>query len=382
MSFKKYDKIIFFPSVYWSHNWERQHELIYRITASVQRKVLIMQPLGLINYSLWNIVGKIFIKLKERSTFENSENPKLNNMVFGQLNYIPFHFIKSIDLVNFFFLKMKLKIKRNTKVFYWFTYVNGFTIKLISKNSFSVIDLAARRQVMNLISKRAKETERIAVENANIVFVDNYNTYLDYKDLNNQIYYVPQGVGIEMFTKPEPIDYLIKFKKEGKKIVGYCGALHASINYELLRTVIQALPDYIFLFVGNIVDKKSSILTHFDNVLFLGRKDKRELVNYYHIFDVGLIPYELTPFTSGVFPTKLFEYAACEVPIISSALPDILQYEKPFLKIYKTSEEMINYIKDLSQKKVIFRKDLISFAQDNTWEKRFNFIQSKIDEVQ
>ncbi|WP_375580218.1 glycosyltransferase [Marivirga tractuosa] len=348
----------------------------------MKNNVLIMQPLGLINHGIRSILNKISVKLKERSTINDSKNPKLSNMIFTQLNYIPFHFIKPINFINFLIIKQKLGVQQKDKIIYWFTYVNGFTVKLISENSFTIIDLAARRQVMNSISGKAKETERFAVKRANIVFVDNYNTFLDYKDLNNQIYYVPQGVGIEMFKKPQHIAHLNNLKKDGKKVVGYCGALHDSINYKVLSNVIEALPDFIFMFVGNVVDKKANELKHYKNVLFVGRKDKRELVNYYHLFDVGLIPYELTPFTSGVFPTKLFEYAACGVPIISSALPDILQYEKPFLKIYYSAEEMVTQIRELSQYKLTFEKNLNSFAKENTWEKRFNFVMDKIEKLE
>jgi len=49
--------------------------------------------------------------------------------------------------------------------------------------------------------------------------------------------------------------------------------------------------------------------------------------------DLGLIPYRITPYTASVYPTKLNEYLAMGLPVVSSAIEEVVcfQQENPDL---------------------------------------------------
>jgi glycosyltransferase involved in cell wall biosynthesis len=57
-----------------------------------------------------------------------------------------------------------------------------------------------------------------------------------------------------------------------------------------------------------------------ESVLYLGVKnDKKEIAEILSAGDVGIIP---GLYTKGQLPVKLFEYAACELPIVAAVHPD------------------------------------------------------------
>ena len=83
--------------------------------------------------------------------------------------------------------------------------------------------------------------------------------------------------------------------------------------------------------------------------------------------------------TSGVFPTKLFEYLAAEKPVLSTALPDLLEYEEGFITIIDENNCTQKLANTLTS--AVDKKSLENFVTENTWDKRFEFILSKSFQV-
>src|SRR5690606_22334351 len=63
------------------------------------------------------------------------------------------------------------------------------------------------------------------------------------------------------------------------------------------------------------------------NVLFLGLKAQVDLPAYVQRFDVGLIPFKVSPTTHAVSPLKIFEYLASGVPVAAPPLRAIAGLE-------------------------------------------------------
>jgi glycosyltransferase involved in cell wall biosynthesis len=142
------------------------------------------------------------------------------------------------------------------------------------------------------------------------------------------------------------------------------------------------------MFVGNVLEPKANNLLKLPNVIFTGQKDHSLLGQYYSLFDIGLIPYTIEPYTSGVFPTKFFEYLICNVPVISSALPDLVNFGSlEFLRIYANQDEFIksvNYYLDNEDAKSIELKKsnkMRTFAEQNSWDNRFNIIKQELNDL-
>lgn len=381
--FNNIKNIICFPSIYWSHNWERHQEIIYRFSLFFsQKNIKIVQPLGMITPSIHNIFYKIKTKLKERKKNDESYTNMINeNMDFVNLNFIPIYHNELIDKINSYNMRCKIDVKDSLV---WATYVNSFMFESFVNAPYKILDLATRRQVNEKLTNSVKSLEIEAVKEADVVFVDNINTFKDYKDYAKRIEYIPQGVNLKDFPKEAKLEEYHYLKQNSEsKIIGYCGALHEYIDYDLFEKLIKTFSNHIFMIVGNTIDDRAKKLFNYSNVVEIGRVAHSELVKYYNFFDIGLIPYSIEPFTTGVFPTKFFEYLATDCVVLSCELPDLVQYEdKTFVSIYRNEEEAMQLLKNLiNEKERINKKEMREFVKKHTWEIRFKAMIKSIGET-
>lgn len=364
-----------FPTMAWGRNWERQHEIIYFLAGITSGKVYIHQPFGMINYGLADLYRKVKgLRAELQIAPEEQANPLRENMIFLRTPFIPRHHNKWADAINTRLIQKATPVALQDAIVFA-TYVNSFTYQIFKKANFKILDLAARRQTLHELSADFKALEKEAVATADVVFADNIMTIKDYKSLNNNLVYLPQGVNLERF-EGIPLSADLQHWRDGfAKVVGYSGS-DIVMDYAFLNTLIAARPDYLFLFVGDMLRPESKDLLRYKNVLFTGRIDFQNLGAYYQLFDVGLIPYLLNDRTSGVFPTKLFEYLAAGVPVLTTALPDLSNFNKSFIVVAdeKTAPEKV----DMLMHKLPNPAELYTFVSENTWQARFDVLLEKI----
>ena len=121
------------------------------------------------------------------------------------------------------------------------------------------------------------------------------------------------------------------------KIVCYCGNTYSGRGIELLVDAASKFKDLVFLVVGGLDEDNNKYIRmanerSINNLLIQGFVPHTEVPKYLKASDVLVIPYssnmtirggiKAVEFTS---PIKLFEYMAAGKPIISSALPTIIE---------------------------------------------------------
>ena len=141
---------------------------------------------------------------------------------------------------------------------------------------------------------------------------------------SDNVHYVPHGVDHAHFAAalddgPLPADLL---PLPGPR-VGFFGLLHEWVDLELIGALADRLP-YTFVLLGATNQDLSSLLQR-RNVVHLGRKPYSSLPDYCRGFDAAIVPFKETALTKSVNPIKLREYAAAGLPIVSSALPEVLR---------------------------------------------------------
>jgi len=115
-------------------------------------------------------------------------------------------------------------------------------------------------------------------------------------------------------------------------IVGYVGVLREWIDFEPVFRALSKLKklshEINMLVVGkegnfneNIkIAKKYGVS---DKVKFTGAIPYSQVPRYISAMDVGIIPFKANAVSSGALPLKLFEYMACEKPVISTKIPGV-----------------------------------------------------------
>ncbi|GMQ85988.1 MAG: hypothetical protein BMS9Abin07_1558 [Acidimicrobiia bacterium] len=126
---------------------------------------------------------------------------------------------------------------------------------------------------------------------------------------------VPNAVNASVFATGEtdrPVDL-----PDGP-LIGYHGSLYGDwFDWEALADVARRYPDATLVLIGEARRVPEGLP---DNVVFLGLKAQQDLPGYLSRFDVGIVPFVVTPTTHAVSPLKVYEYLACAVPVAAPPL--------------------------------------------------------------
>ncbi|SQG63811.1 group 1 glycosyl transferase [Corynebacterium renale] len=104
------------------------------------------------------------------------------------------------------------------------------------------------------------------------------------------------------------------------------GAITSVVEYEGLDTLIRAaelLPDkYVFVIVGDGTDRtRLEAMCSAKNVHFVGKKPQSEVLDWYALVDVFVIPRKDLAVTRKVTPIKGLQAQALGTPVVASDLP-------------------------------------------------------------
>ncbi|HEX2028785.1 MAG TPA: glycosyltransferase, partial [Nitriliruptorales bacterium] len=128
---------------------------------------------------------------------------------------------------------------------------------------------------------------------------------------------VPNAVNTDVFAGeagPLPED----FPAGEGPVLGYHGSLYGDwFDWKALAEVATAFPDARVVLLGDAPQQPAPLPA---NVHLLGLKPQPDLPAYVHRFDVGLVPFVVSPVTHAVSPLKVYEYLACGAPVAAPPL--------------------------------------------------------------
>lgn len=113
---------------------------------------------------------------------------------------------------------------------------------------------------------------------------------------------------------------------QGRRVIGYYGAIAEWFDLELLEKVARRHPDCLVLLVGADTAGAQRQLKHLDNVQFTGEVPYARLPYYLYAFDVCLLPFQVIPLTLATNPVKVYEYLSAGREVVSVDLPELAQF--------------------------------------------------------
>jgi glycosyltransferase involved in cell wall biosynthesis len=144
------------------------------------------------------------------------------------------------------------------------------------------------------------------------------------RQYNNRVHYVPHGVDVEHFGRalePGPLPPELDSIPEPR--VGFFGVLHEWVDVELIATLARRTP-FHYVLLGEVWTDLAPV-AGLPNVHVLGRQPYDRLPDYCRGFQAGIVPFRMNALTRSVNPIKLREYAAAGLPVVSSALPEVVR---------------------------------------------------------
>lgn len=239
-----------------------------------------------------------------------------------------------------------------------------------------IYDCVQRFEFNKYFPPQVVVNDKNIAKNVDLVIVDSITIFKEKLELNENVVRIPQGIDLE--------NYKINRIKEGgipgdlaevgKHRICYIGSFHQSFDFNLVRKLAVDIPSATVILIGSETSEAKKLL-NLNNIVFLGWKYYKLLPVYMNYMDLFIIPYLLSEHGKGVFPTKLFEYLYFKKPVVSTALPDILDYEK-YLYVAHTGEEFIKFVQDSlfkgENKLGFIPKDQFErLIEENSWESRY-----------
>lgn len=236
------------------------------------------------------------------------------------------------------------------------------------------------------VARKIVRTEERLFRHADLVFVTAAKLRERALRFRDQSHLFPSGVDFHRFERARTTsDGLPKEIGALKRpIAGYVGGIHKWVDQELLVEVAEQLPELSFAFVGP-SQTDTVLLGSCRNVHLLGPKSHLEIPLYIKGFDVGLVPYRLNEYTECVYPAKLNEYLAMDVPVVATDLPEIRRFNAEHggvVAVARDSEAFAGAICEAVGKNSPAETERrIEAARQNSWETRIASMSDLIEKA-
>ena len=151
--------------------------------------------------------------------------------------------------------------------------------------------------------------------------------------------YLPNAASSEIFGISEvPIG--------GKRpIIGYIGAVAEWVDWKMVARLADMKPDWEFVVVGPDYEVQSvaRCIEGKENVVRRRHVPWKVAVGMMKNMDVAIIPFNLNKITHACNPIKMWEYLACDKPVIVTPTRECL-YNRRYLRIASTVWEFADAI--------------------------------------
>jgi glycosyltransferase involved in cell wall biosynthesis len=169
-----------------------------------------------------------------------------------------------------------------------------------------------------MIRKNIREADYVTLSTAGLKDL--------YRVPENKARIIPNGVDPDRFKNYGNTRYELNLRGFN---VGYVGVLREWVNLEPVFRALGAVNSEIKMIVigkegrydENISLAKQCAVS--DRVNFIGTIPYRDIPRYICAMDVGIIPFEISAIADSAVPLKLFEYMACEKPVISTPIKGV-----------------------------------------------------------
>ena len=210
-------------------------------------------------------------------------------------------------------------------------------VRDIWPESIVAVTAMTNKSVISFLENIEKQLYRSA---SSIIAVrDSFKINLISKGVNSdKIFIVKNGVSLDNFFPREKDTFLIeRLKLENKTIVGYFGTHGMAHKLDFILECAKEIDDdsIHFLFIGDGAERERLLKLkdqmNLNNVTMLSSVAKNEIPGYISIIDIALVNLKKSDTFLSVIPSKIFENAAMEKPIllgVSGETKGIIEYYK------------------------------------------------------
>jgi UDP-galactopyranose mutase len=172
--------------------------------------------------------------------------------------------------------------------------------------------------------KQLLQRESALLNLADLVFAGGPSLYRAKRERNKNAHCFPSSVDAAHFgqarerANSHPAQQDIPHPR-----LGFYGVIDERFDTELLTTLADARPDWQLVMVGPVLKIDPGILPQRANIHYFGQQPYEALPRFLAGWDLCLMPFAINEATRFISPTKVLEYMAARLPIVSTNIADV-----------------------------------------------------------
>jgi glycosyltransferase involved in cell wall biosynthesis len=193
-------------------------------------------------------------------------------------------------------------------------------------------------------SRELIDLENSLFGRADIVFTGGMSLYEAKRKRHHNVHGFPSSIDAGHFgkaraVKTDPADQAAIPHPR----LGFFGVIDERMDVDLVGRVADLRPDWQFVMIGPVVKIDPASLPRRANIHWLGGKSYDELPHYLSGWNVGFMPFALNESTRFISPTKTPEFLAAGVPVVSTAITDVIRPygDKGLVEIAHSAEDVV-----------------------------------------
>ncbi|QHM70062.1 NAD(P)-binding protein [Mixta intestinalis] len=209
--------------------------------------------------------------------------------------------------------------------------------------SLVIYDCMDELSAFNQAPRQLQQRESALMARADLVFTGGSSLYEAKKHRHHAVYCFPSSVDAVHFEQAldrsngHPLQQTLPPKR-----LGYYGVIDERLDLPLLAALADAHPEWQLVMVGPVVKIDPATLPQRANIHWLGQQPYEALPQFLAGWDVCLMPFALNASTQFISPTKVLEYMAAQLPIVSTAITDVARHYAELVAIAYSPEEFIH----------------------------------------
>ena len=377
--------IICFAPDPWNSMWRNRHQIMSRL--SLGNKVLYIEPS---TFCLRDGFRQAIRSIKKSFFGDKIKSERLRHINNGLWVYqhpywgVNSHWpvIKQVGLrLRIYAIRRAMKKLHMNSPILWVVdprFVNMVAYFKKVLLCYHVVDnYAAAPYYSAEIRSALEKAERKILPAADLVIVTSSFLREEKSKYNSNVHLVKNAVDYEKFAVLDGSTQVPKdMENIPKPVIGYIGAINTKLDYELLDAIARARPQWSLLFVGEIYSKKEGspvdnfVSKQHANVHLLGRRDVKDVPKYIHACDICILPYRRDEYTRAIDSLKLYEYFACEKPVVATDIP-VIREQGEAVYMAKDTNDFVDKLEEALKSSTSDRRALQrSIAMQNTWDNR------------
>jgi len=188
-----------------------------------------------------------------------------------------------------------------------------------------VYDCVSELSALRFAPAELRERERELFQCADVVFTAGPSLHRVKRDAHQAVHCFPSSVDMSHFAGAIGLPEAREQEEIPRPRLGYFGAIDGRLDFEILRRLAEARPEWQIILVGPVMRIDEALLPRAANLHFMGPRSYEDLPAFLAGWDVCLLPFSINATTRFLSPAQTLEYMAADRPIVSTPVTDVVE---------------------------------------------------------